>query len=113
MGRISGISTHRTDYNSEKLTLAMLSSVGVEGTSNADGFAAEKREQMASFGPWRLVLDGTIYNMEDFPSLTHQTSPADSVPEASRCAAILPITRSAVIAQSLSPSAPWSGRAVE
>ena len=47
--------------------LGMLTLVGVSDADERAGFAAASPNQFASLGPYDLVLDGTVYNVEDLP----------------------------------------------
>ena len=47
--------------------LSMLTLVGISTADEHSGFAAVYPSQFASLGPYDLVLDGTVYNVEDLP----------------------------------------------
>ena len=57
----------------------LLTAIGVSHSHVSAGFAASDLNQLASLGPLRLVLDGAIYNPEEFPELDSSfTSKSDA-----------------------------------
>jgi asparagine synthase (glutamine-hydrolysing) len=67
MGRIAGLAGGAEGASTGRRALAMLTAVGVQSPSAVHGLAAARPEHIAGLGPFHLVLDGVVYNIEDLP----------------------------------------------
>lgn len=66
MGRIAGVFGVDGGGNPTN-AIDLLTAIGVTHTSTSRGFAAPCPDHLATLGPLHLVLDGMVYNPEDFP----------------------------------------------
>ena len=67
MGRIAGIDEAENGTMAAGAAAAMLAAIGIENASGYRGFAASAVDQIATLGPYHLVLDGVLYNAEALP----------------------------------------------
>jgi asparagine synthase (glutamine-hydrolysing) len=67
MGRIAGIAEAEDRVIAAGTAVAMLGAIGIEDASGFRGFAASDPDQIATLGPYHLVLDGILYNAEELP----------------------------------------------
>ena len=72
MGRIVGIAEAGNGVITAGTTVAILGAVGIENAIAFRGFSASVPDQIATLGPYYLVLDRMPYNAEKLSQIAGQ-----------------------------------------
>ena len=81
MGKIAGLKPSNVHYSSTDSAIQMLQFIGIKKPICLYSFTSSNKADFSSLGPFILVLDGHIYNPEDFPSSSKEQTDSERILE--------------------------------
>ena len=81
MGKIAGLKPSNNHYSSTDSAIQMLQFIGIKKPISLYSFTSSNKADFSSLGPFILVLDGHIYNPEDFPSSSKEQTDSERILE--------------------------------
>ena len=81
MGKIAGLKPSSNNSSLTDSAIQMLKCIGIKKPNSLHSFGSSNKEDFASFGPFIVVLDGHIYNPEDFPSSSKEQTDSERILE--------------------------------